>query len=318
MSLDGTIFLYPKTITATDPSAFKSISGSRTETKVLMYDRDANNGAGAFVNVDALVFDVSYDDQITMQVRVRKSDYTDAYAARLARQYAVMMGQLPAVLREGVKFLNILKSDNSWGGNFTLKAMDVTIGKTSEGYEKQGILEETLIHEGCHCALDGNFYGVKDWDDAQKNDPLFISKYALDNPKREDVAESFGPYLAAVLRPSRITAQDAQKIKDAIPNRIKVFTDRKLNMYPIVAERPVSTTEVKDVSELLFPNPTKGLVQFRNLKFDNLQVFDQAGRLVQQYTQFTPEIDLRALPAGAYFLKITTDEQAYSAKLVKE
>lgn len=72
------------------------------------------------------------------------------------------------------------------------------------------------------------------------------------------------------------------------------------------------------MSELLFPNPTKGLVQFRNLKFDNLQVYDHAGRLVQQYSQFTPEIDLRDLPGGAYFLKITADEQVYSAKLVKE
>ena len=43
------------------------------------------------------------------------------------------------------------------------------------------------------------------WTAAQAADPDFISTYARDNPTREDVAETFLPYLALRYRPDRIS-----------------------------------------------------------------------------------------------------------------
>ena len=50
----GTVFLYPQTITDKDPSTFKSISDTpKTETGVSMYDREAQEGKGAWISIDA-------------------------------------------------------------------------------------------------------------------------------------------------------------------------------------------------------------------------------------------------------------------------
>jgi len=232
----GTVFLYPQTITDKDPSTFKSISDTpKTETGVSMYDREAQEGKGAWISIDAWVFDVTYNDGISCQVRVRKVNYTQSEASSLAKQYATMMGQIPACLRKGVSYVNLMKGDREWGGNSSTKALDIQIGKLSNEYQQKGIMEETLVHESCHAALDPLFYTKEDWMKSRKKDNTFISQYAADNPEREDVAESFVPYLAVAYRPSRISEEDFKKIKGSIPNRMKLFADRNLEMLPFIS-----------------------------------------------------------------------------------
>ena len=68
---------------------------------------------------------------------------------------------------------------------------------------------------------------------AQENDCEFISDYARDNPIREDIAESYLPYLAVRYRSDRISESLKKTIEDAIPNRIKYFDEQNFNMYPI-------------------------------------------------------------------------------------
>lgn len=101
-------------------------------------------------------------------------------------------------------------------------------------YERDGILEETLVHEACHASLDGAHSSAADWIAAQKADDSFISTYARDYPQQEDVAESFLCWLAVTYRSDRISEKDADKIKKTIPNRIAYF-DRQplLDMCPI-------------------------------------------------------------------------------------
>ena len=45
---------------------------------------------------------------------------------------------------------------------------------------------------------------------------MFISEYARDHPDREDIAESFLPYLAVRYRPERLT--DAETSRDSDDN----------------------------------------------------------------------------------------------------
>ena len=69
--------------------------------------------------------------------------------------------------------------------------------------------------------------------EAQNLDCEFISTYARNNQIREDIAESYLPYLAIRYRSDRISNDLKKKIEDAIPNRIKYFDDQEFNMYPI-------------------------------------------------------------------------------------
>ncbi|MBK8292764.1 MAG: hypothetical protein IPK96_19345 [Flammeovirgaceae bacterium] len=71
------------------------------------------------------------------------------------------------------------------------------------------------------------------WISAQESDGNFISTYALDNPKREDIAESFLLYLAVRHRSDRISQSLKSVTLQTIPNRIKYFDTQKFEMYPI-------------------------------------------------------------------------------------
>ncbi|MEX2271213.1 MAG: hypothetical protein WD690_07080 [Vicinamibacterales bacterium] len=69
--------------------------------------------------------------------------------------------------------------------------------------------------------------------DGQAQDNTFISTYARDNPTREDLAESFLPYLAVRYRPERITQALADTIRHAIPNRIAYFDAQSFGVAPV-------------------------------------------------------------------------------------
>ncbi len=102
----------------------------------------------------------------------------------------------------------------------------------ADEYERTGILEETLMHEGSHTSLDGRYAENEDWKKAQQLDGGFISNYARDNPRREDIAESFVPYLAVRYREDRIRPENAVKIRATIKHRMEFFDAQKLDLRP--------------------------------------------------------------------------------------
>ncbi len=247
MSEDGTTFIYSDLVNKDDLTTYKTISGPTIEPRVEMYDREANNGAGAWDYPEAYVFSITYDDDITSKINIRKSDYPDqADAKTLAIKYATMMGRIPAFLREGVNHINLMKGDLAWGGNRNRNVgwLDLQVdGEHSRDYERRKVEEETLIHESCHAALDYLYYNEgevckEEWQQIQNDDPMYISKYAFDFKCREDVAESFVAYLVVKYRNDRFAQETLTKITAAIPNRIKSFDERilnnlaKIDLYP--------------------------------------------------------------------------------------
>ena len=240
LSEEGTIFVYPDIIRDDDPTAFKDISSHFTIANVTMFDREALNTSGTtgdWINVDAYVFDLTYDDGISAKIRVRQTDYRPREAFAIAREYAENMGRLPACLRKGVKKVNLMKGDREWGGNSDTQSIDIQIGKMSRGYQQDGNVEETLAHECAHASLDGIYYNgntcKKSWETAQEEDNKFISEYAWEFPCGEDVAESFSAFIALRYRSSRITKEQAMQIWQTIPSRIKLFEDGNLDMHPL-------------------------------------------------------------------------------------
>ena len=223
----GTIFINPNIVIASDPSVFKSISykgiGSRT-----MFDRRKSSG---WVTLKPFLFDAKFEDESIIEMQVNPEFKDNSTAEIEARKYAWLIGQLPAVLRKDIQTSWIHKGIKPFGGGNN--NILIHTGQTKE-YERDGILEETLIHEATHTSLDSYHVKTRAWYDAQSSDNNFISIYARDNPLREDIAESFLTYLAAIHRSDRIPSNLRSKILRAIPNRIKYFDSQNFDLYPLV------------------------------------------------------------------------------------
>lgn len=221
----GTIFIDPDIIRPDDPTTLTSViasgRGSRT-----MFDRRVND----WVTVDAYLFNAAFDDGLSIEVQVNPEFGSAAGALALAELYTGAIGRLPTALRRDVSTVWIHQGVQPFGGGNN--NILIHVGQ-AERYVSDGILEETLVHEATHTSLDAQHGAAPGWLAAQSADPTFISTYARDNPTREDIAESFLPYLAVRYRTDRISASLRATIVAAIPNRIAYFDRLGLQIHPI-------------------------------------------------------------------------------------
>ncbi len=222
----GTIFIDPDIITSTDPTTFQGASyagrGNRR-----MFDRRVG-----WIHVNAYLFNASFDDGLTAEIQVNPEFGSESAASTEAQKYGQVIGRLPTGLRTDMETVWIHRGVNPFGGgnNNLLIHTD-----QADLYVADGILEETLVHEAAHTSLDAAHAAAPGWLAAQTADGEFISTYARDNPNREDIAESFLPYLAVRYRPDRISQSLADTILQTIPNRIAYFDNQPFSMYPLEA-----------------------------------------------------------------------------------
>lgn len=240
----GTIFIDPNIITATDPTALTNLTYAGQDMR-LMFDRRANE----FLTLNAYLFHATFDDGLTAEIQVNPEFNTPTEAGLEARKYAEVIGRLPAVSRSQVQTVWIHQGIQPFGGGNN--NLLIHTGQ-AELYAADGILEETLVHESSHTSLDPLHSSAAGWIAAQKSDPDFISTYARDNPTREDIAESFLPWLAVRHRSSRLTKTLVNTITSAIPSRLAYFDAQNFDMYPILLP-PVLTAS-------LLPPPQNGVV----------------------------------------------------------
>lgn len=222
---DGTIFLDPNIITSSDPSSFKSLTYAGRAERT-MFDRRVDD----WITVNPFIFNADYADGLSIEIQINPEFKNVTEAEYQALKYAEVFGQLPTALRKDVYTSWIHMGTHPFGGGNN--NLLIYIGQTIE-YENDGILEETLVHEAAHSSLDEYHSASKGWVNAQKLDPSFISTYALDNPTREDVAETFLLYLALRYRSDRISSSLKNTILKTIPNRIKYLDAQNFEMYPI-------------------------------------------------------------------------------------
>ena len=273
-----------------------------------------------WIYINTHLFDVSYDDGITSQVQVNP-EFDLAAATIEAEKYAFIMGQLPACLRLGVTKIWIHLGTESFGGGFD--AVLIHTGQ-SASYELVGILEEVLIHEATHTALDSFHATSTAWLDAQNLDGGFISSYAASSPEIEDLAESFLTWIMVKQCELRISTFDSLTISQSIPHRLAYFESQNFNMYPMCID--LNTLDLEDVEEVeiisLFPNPTRGQITIKSnpsLIGTDYAVYDLTGNVVNRslITNESMEVDLNRLPPGIYFLRIGEDlDQRF--KLIKQ
>ena len=225
----GTIFLDPDIIKATNPTTFQTIAnGGRGERT--MFDRRVNG----WVSRNAFLFVASYEDAADIEIQVNPEFATPEAARVEASKYAPVIGRLPACLRTDVETVWIHRGTEPFGGGNN--NLLIHIGQAAL-YEADGILEETLVHEAAHTSLDAAHARAPGWIAAQAADGEFISTYARDNPQREDVAETFLPYLALRHRRDQISREMAVTVNATVPNRMEYFDSLDLDLHPFVPRR---------------------------------------------------------------------------------
>jgi hypothetical protein len=277
----GTIFIDPDIITSSDPTTLQGIAyagqGLRT-----MYDRRVAN----WITVNAYLFNASFDDGLTAEVQVNPEFGSSDSALVEAQKNATVIGRLPTALRMDVQTVWIHKGIEPFGGGNN--NLLIHIGQAAL-YEADGILEETFVHEASHSSLDASHASAPGWLAAQIADSGFISTYARDNPQREDIAESFLPYLAVRYRSDRITQGLNDTIVQTIPHRIAYFDSQSLNMYPIattgVAIKNAGDAVPKQFALMQnYPNPFNPVTdigfQIGDFGLVRLAVYDLLGREV--------------------------------------
>lgn len=223
---DGTIFIDSNIVTPNDPTTFISLKYNGQETRK-MYDRRVSD----WITNEPYLFPAIFTDTLSIEIQVNSEFGSIQKAQKQAEKYAAVIGRLTTELRKDVETVWIHKGLKPFGGgnNNLLIHTDWSL----KYYEKQGILEETLIHEASHTSLDNYHAEHPDWLAAQINDCNYISDYARDNSKREDIAESYLPYFALRYRSDRISKNLKEKIENSIPNRIIYFDNNSFNMFPI-------------------------------------------------------------------------------------
>lgn len=232
----GTIFIDPDIITPSDPTAFETMTASGRGMR-RMFDRRVSR----WITVNAFLFMVRYDDGLTVEVQVNPEFESVTVARVEAQKYAEVIGRLPTSLRADVETVWIHRGVNPFGGGNNNLLIHTGQG---DRYTASGILEETLVHEAAHTSLDANHRNASGWLAAQAADDEFISTYARDFQNREDIAESFLPYLAVRTRSDRISESLANTIIETIPNRIAYFDSLALDMYPITPRQDLAFTSV--------------------------------------------------------------------------
>lgn len=222
---DGTIFLDPDIITADDPTTYLRVTHKGRAVRN-MFDRRT----GVFADLKPHIFIARYRDSRDIEVQVNPEFGGRTKAMKLAEKYAKEIGRLPVCLRADVDTVWIHDGVQPFGGGN--RNLLIHVGQ-SKIYEQDGILEETLVHEASHTSLDEDHARAPGWIRAQGKDDEFISTYARQFPKREDVAETFLLYLAIRYRRDRISDELATTILETIPARIRYFDRKNLVVTPV-------------------------------------------------------------------------------------
>lgn len=203
-------------ITTEDPSSFVCLAYDGRTTRQ-MWDKRVDNE----FDLEVFLFRAYFSDGPAIDIIVNPEFETRAAAETEARRYTHALGQLPMVLRHGIRQLGIhggMPTYSAGAGKIFVYADRTTI-RIDENH-----LEESLLHEAAHVSLDPHHRSSQAWTDAQKSDGGFVTDYAERNPEREDLAETALFAYAFLHHPDRLPPVDSADVRAAVPARLQVLT----------------------------------------------------------------------------------------------
>jgi hypothetical protein len=176
-------------------------------------------------------------------------------AKKHAARYAMLMGQMPSFLREGIIKTGDEYKDANLGvgsglergvktiiiakGNYRWFAQSLHARFILYPQNKFYVPELILMHESAHLSIQGKITTNNKWYPAVLADGKYITKYARTN-RGEDVADTIS-FWVAVRCTEGFSQKNKEKILKAIPNRIKFLDDfikdNKLNTSPMTCNK---------------------------------------------------------------------------------
>jgi len=245
----GTVWELSSTILDdSDPSSFRSVTyKGRGERR--FWDVHTEG----WITLNVYLFDVRYGSRPEPTEYQVHHEYGSRAAAREQVDfYAPILGRMPKALLSNAKVVELSTASPSHGamaganrdGTFHIHT------DAAERVYRDGFLEEVLFHEAGHVSLDADHADAPGWVAAQREDPAFISGYARDWPRREDVAESILAYFAVRYRPDRLSVDQEQKILAAVPARLAYFDRQSFDMAPYRPVMPVPAVPLGGLAAL--------------------------------------------------------------------
>lgn len=142
------MFLGDEVLSDATPTVYTKVTYSGNKLRN-MYDRRSST----FNYLGAHCFDTMYTDETKLIEFQVNPEFTKEEAEVEAAHYANIIGRMPKCLREGVHSVWIHKGDHPWGGGNNNLLIHTGIPGERK-YEKEGIVDEALMHEGVHSSLD--------------------------------------------------------------------------------------------------------------------------------------------------------------------
>lgn len=221
----STVFIEPDILTQDAPSNFLT-STFQGLTPRSMFD----SRAGEHRTTDAYVYSITFTDGGSLEALINSEFNDETLASLEAQRFGHRIGQLPNTLRSKIEELWIHKGRELWGSNG--RGIFIHTDITTD-YDNAGILEETLLHEAVHVALDNEHEDTVGWKAAQTLDDNFISSYAKDNASTEDFSESFLMWMAVRFKTSTLPDENRLLIEQAIPARLIYLDQQGFDMSPV-------------------------------------------------------------------------------------
>lgn len=217
-------------ITLDDPSDYVCLSYQGRTTRQ-MWDKRVDNE----FDFEVFLFQVHFSNSAPIDIIVNPEFGTVEAAEVEARRYTHALGQLPLVFRHGIRQLGIHDGTPTYsaGAGKIFVYAERTTRRISQNH-----LEESMMHEAAHVSLDPQYARSAEWVAAQNSDNRFLTRYAEDNPEREDIAETALFAYGLLRHPGRIPPVDSRDILLAVPARLAFFKE-VLDQEPVDFSAPV-------------------------------------------------------------------------------
>lgn len=215
----GTVYTEPDIITDRDPSVFAGLTYHGTQEHEYFADCNDEHEDVGFHHMTA-----SFTGGAPLNVYVNTDFGSRAAAQDVAQIYSFVFGQMPKLFRKGIQELYIEKTGDDWCAS----TGEIFIHHGNYAGEKaDGALEESMMHETAHAALDDIYATTSGWKRAQRRDDAFLSDYGASSPEGEDLAETIVLYYGLTMRPERLDADTIETIEETTPARLD-YLRRKL------------------------------------------------------------------------------------------
>ena len=173
-----------------------------------------------------------FEDGTSVGIWVHPDVGSQDTAHRLALQVADPLGKLPTVMRKQLDHVIVHEGDETAfaedeGRFFVLYSENMATRLRNHD------LEETVFHEAVHATLDHPMLTSAAWSKAQRADGDFVTTYAMDNPDKEDMAESALFAWTLLIHPGRLPKAVEERVRTVMPSRLAFFRTVFVDSGPV-------------------------------------------------------------------------------------